>query len=499
MSLTRTVLLLVSAGLLASAHGKSEPVRRVASPPVFQQLPDVMDAVSRDLLEHENFEAAKARCEAQIDSTALVSEPGILAGPYLCLGEAQFGLKNYEGSVLAFSSAIDELERSAGVFDPRLVQPFEGLGKSLMRLGKLDAAEEALVQAKDLTHRNFGIYNLVQSSIVNRLTKTYYNKGDLTDASREQRFLLRAHEETYGESPQLLPAIRRMAKWHERTGRHDLARANYRRALQIMERAYGSDDLRLVGPLRDFARSYLNTPRGGNRVMSRAGANALMEVIKLYERQEFTDAVDLARSWSDLGDWYVIGGRRGSARKAYSEAGSVLDTAGEQAGDSIDLFSHPVEIEYEDIPIGLRPSRLRAIPEGIAILEFEFTVNAEGRVTNLTVVRDDLDYARFALEVGQRVKASRYRPRIVNGEPVATKGVRKVLRYDLTRRLPKEAPQTAGSEGEEAAAQSDGEGPNVDSEEAARDNDAGSGDAGEPSQVTEDDADDAGNPGTERL
>ncbi len=453
---------LVLAGLLAAASAESPPVFNpagtrsptakpsVSHPPVSQQLPDVIDADSRVLLERGEFDRARLRCESMIESSALVAEPGVLAGPYLCLAEALFALKNNEGAALAYTNAIDQLERSSGVFDPRLVRPLEGLGKTLMRLGKFDAAEEALVQAKDLTHRNFGIYNLVQSSIVNRLTKTYYSRRDFADASREQNFLLRAHEENYGEAPQLLPAIRRMAKWHERTGRYDLARNNYRRALKIMLRAYGPNDLRLVGPMRDFARSYMTTPRGANRVMSRSGANALMDVIDLYERQEFTDAVDVARSWGELGDWYVVGGRRGAARKAYGEAGKILQSAaGDDASKGSDLFSRPVEIEYEDVPIGVRPSRLQSLPDGIAILEFEFTVNAEGRVRgSVAVVRDDLKYPSFAFRVVDRIKASRYRPRIVNGQPVATKGVRKILRYDLTRRLPSRSRETAAGSGD---------------------------------------------------
>lgn len=407
---------------------------QVALPPVTQQMPSLMDQEVQDWLKRGNFDRALARCDLEIRSAALVSEPGKLAPSYACLGEAHFGRKEYAEAVEAFSRSIEDLEASAGVFDPRLAGALDGLGKSLMALGKYDEASAVLSQAKDITHRNHGIYNLVQTPIVNRLTRVHYDRGEYSKANREQKFLLRANEETYGEAPQLLPALRRMGRWQEKIGRSDLARNTYRRAMGIMQRAYGSDDLRMIGPLRDYANSYLNTPRGYNRVMSGAGANALREVIRIYEAQTYSDAADVAEAWGQLGDWYVIGGRRRQANDAYAQAGQLLLEAG--GGDS-DQFSWPVEIEYEDVPIGIRNSRIAEFKPGIAVLEFEFTVTSSGRVSDLTVIRDDLDYPRFAIEVGQRVKAARYRPRIIDGSPVDTRGVRKTIRYDLARRLVK--------------------------------------------------------------
>ncbi len=338
----RKFILLTIAGFSFALPAQSQEGVQPTSP---KALPNILEPELHDLLKRGEFDQARVRCSATLRATALVAEPGVLASPFLCLGEALYGLKNYKAAAVAFSSSIEQLTVSAGVFDPRLIQPLEGLGKTLMRMGQLEQAEDVLSQAKDLTHRNFGIYNLVQSDIVNRLTRSYFERGELTDATREQKFLLRANEETYGEAPQLLPALRRMAKWQERVGRSDLARGTYRRALKIMDRAYGPDDLRRVGPLRDFARSYLNTPRGADRVMSGAGAKALVEVVNLYERQEFTDAVDVAKAWGELGDWYVVGGRRRLAHAAYAEAGTVLRSAdGVNAEESI-LFSQPVEIE----------------------------------------------------------------------------------------------------------------------------------------------------------
>lgn len=392
---------------------------------------------------------------------ALVTNSGVLAGPFLCIGEAQSKLNNFELAAEAYSRAIKEISASEGVFSPYLVQPYEGLGRALMLGGDPVKAEEALVTAKDLTHRNFGIYNLLQTPLVNRLTRLHYNRGELSKAAREQRFLLRANEETYGETPRLLPALRRQAKWLELVGRPDLARNNYRRSIAIMERAYGPDDLRLTGPLRDYADSYTNTPRGANRIMSRSGANALRRVIQIHDSQTFSDEADLAEAWGALGDWYVISGQRGRARQAYAQAGAVIEATGEPSSQ----FAQPKEIEFEPVPIGYRRSRLAQVPEGVAVVEFEFTVDAHGRVKNATVIRDDLNYRRFAVELSTRLKAARYRPRVVNGQAVATPGVRRAFRFDLSEGLPPDVraarEQAAGdaSNAVEGTATTEGEAP----------------------------------------
>lgn len=443
---------LAGIAVVAASLGATAQVGELKTPGTdTRKLPTLLDAEVSDWLKRGDFVTARKRCALEIQGAPLVSEPGALAQSYMCLGEAYYGLGQHPASADAFAKTLEQLEQSAGVFDPLFVRPLEGLGKALLAMGKLDVAEGAFTQAKDITHRNFGIFNVVQSDIVNYLAKTYLDRGEIAKATREQNFLMRAHTEAYGETPRLLPALRRYGRFQELVGTPALARNSYRRALDIMTRAYGSDDLRLVGPLRDFAKSYINTPRGSQRIMSGAGVEALRNVIDLYSRQEFTDAADVALAWADLGDWYVIGGQPGRARKAYTQAGTVLREAGSEEGDR---FSKPVEIEYEERPVFLRRSQLRSFPKKLSVLEFEFTVTASGRVTRLTVIRDDLQSVRYANEVGALVKESRYRPRIVDGVPVDTPGVRKVFRYDFSQfanpaqKEPDAAADAAVTEGE---------------------------------------------------
>jgi hypothetical protein len=70
-------------------------------------------------------------------------------------------------------------------------------------------------------------------------------------AQKRARILeFQAAEKRLGnQSPELLPVIYDLADWYERWGTTGEARPLYRRAFEIIEKAYGSDDLRLVGPV----------------------------------------------------------------------------------------------------------------------------------------------------------------------------------------------------------------------------------------------------------
>src|SRR5678810_293362 len=98
-------------------------------------------------------------------------------------------------------------------------------------------------------------------------------------AQKRARILnLQAEEERLGnQSPELLPTIYDLADWYEHWGTVREARPLYRRAAAIIENAYGSDDLRLVQPLRQIASSY---EREGK--FRSEGRNALQRIEHLY-------------------------------------------------------------------------------------------------------------------------------------------------------------------------------------------------------------------------
>lgn len=74
------------------------------------------------------------------------------------------------------------------------------------------------------------------------------------------------------------------------------------------------------------------------------------------------------------------------------------------------------------------PPRLAAMGiEGFAVVQFD--VAADGRVHNVSVVNaSDRRFHRAAVHAAGRF---RYKPRIVDGEPVATYGVQTVFRFEL--------------------------------------------------------------------
>lgn len=385
------------------------------------------------LLQENDFEAAETHCShwlTQLEQESGSESPS-LAAPLNCLGEVYYGVDQLLKAAGYFEQAVKLLEQNSGVFDDRLVASLEGLGKCLSALKQYDASISAYIRAKNVLHRNDGVFTLRQTNAVNRLTELYAWTDKFSAANREQEFLLHAHEEAYGNTPQLTPALRQMANWHMLLRREDLARKEYRRALAILEKAYGPDDLRLVGPLNDIAKSYLRTPRE-SRVMSGDGTRALKRIISLYANQEYPDNADVARAWSKLGDWYIRSGHRRRSAEAYAQAWQSLEVLNEAGLVRTELFDQPVELEFEARPIAdWRRSQIVQLPSGNREVVFSFTVDAGGRVRNLQVVKDEVQSNLLMTNLRDSVRASRYRPRIVDGVPVATENVTKTLKFNF--------------------------------------------------------------------
>ncbi|NNF16393.1 MAG: hypothetical protein HKN70_06575 [Gammaproteobacteria bacterium] len=413
--------------IFGSSHALAESVPAASD--------DRVSAFTRaaDLLEENRFEEAGEHCDQWHAAVAAAEGEGSvnLVAPITCLGHVYFGLDQLLKSASHFERAIKLLEENIGVFASELRAPLEGLGNTLSTLKQYDAALSVYLRAKDITHRNEGVFNLVQTNISNRLTEIYAWTEDLSAADREQRFLLHANEENYGNTPQLTPALKHMARWHMIMQREDHARKQYRRALAILEAAYGPNDIRLAGPLNDIANSFLQTPRD-RRVMSGEGVRALKRVISLYENQEYPDMADVARAWARLGDWHVRGGHRGRAQQAYEQAWNKLNSVRETPLDVDSMFDEPLELEFEAHPVAnWRPSQILRLPPGNLEIVFSFTVDKHGRVRDLNVIKDDVGSSQLMTALRSNVRSSRYRPRILDGVPVATDNVIKTIKYNF--------------------------------------------------------------------
>jgi protein TonB len=117
----------------------------------------------------------------------------------------------------------------------------------------------------------------------------------------------------------------------------------------------------------------------------------------------------------------------------------------EPSAITVDIPAAPVEVEMEVQGLGLAVSDgeylplvkieptypMRALSRGIeGYCLVEYTVTAAGTVKDVVVIEADPPgiFDRVSIEAALKFK---YRPRVVNGQPIEVRGVRNIFRYKL--------------------------------------------------------------------
>ena len=234
------------------------------------------------------------------------------------------------------------------------------------------------------------------------------------EENRARVLELRAEERRLGgDSPELLPALYRLAEWYESVHESDLARPVYRRIVRIIEVSFGEYDLRLVQPLTHIALTWQRQDSfraEGREALERAG--------RILESSPATSAAHRADAYVNLGDWHLLSGDPAQASDCYKYAWSALMAADE--GSTLlaaSTFGQPKRLRYSPPdPFGYLHTKNRLNREDFAV-EVEFTVEANGTIADLTVVQGSGD-ASVDRAIQSAVREARYRPALDNGKPV---------------------------------------------------------------------------------
>jgi TonB family protein len=222
------------------------------------------------------------------------------------------------------------------------------------------------------------------------------------------------------------------------------ARRAYRRALEIVERARGPNDLAVVGPLRAYANSYrqeLNLAlfgipaqdRPGNpsidarpinpKLLSSDGERALKRALKTLDGDPSRPAALLFDTLLDLGDWYMIKGDDQEALTYYRRAASLFDSIeADHSTAARAKLSFPARLYYPIPASALRNVNRPAAETEDAFVHVIFRVAADGTVHDERVLEANAS-ERLVEDTLNAVRAARYRPKFMDGEPIETNDV----------------------------------------------------------------------------
>jgi tetratricopeptide (TPR) repeat protein len=407
----------------------------------------------RELFAARRFAEALPAAQQVVDITEqkFGKESLELAKPLVNLGTTKHRLADFNGAASQYQRALKIVETHEGGFSRGVIQPLLGLGVTYAAAGDYEGSARSLRRAVDVSRKLDGLFNPEQLELVEPLVASYVELGQYEDAEREHQYAVRLAEARYGKyDPRLIPTLEYNASWLEKTGRYIAARQSYARALDIARRAGGKQDLRMVTPLRGIARMYrmeylygpgiveadepAANPQAGagyygapspgstptSTVLNDAGENALQLALEVLDAHPEEAIALRGDTLVDLGDWYMVAGRARDATREYRNAWVALSAPG-AAGTAI--FGAPVQLIYRPPSGAKRNPTVEPEEYQEHFVDVELTVTPEGRAKDASVVAGDVTEATGKTVVAA-IRRSRYRPRFVDGEPVATTGVR---------------------------------------------------------------------------
>lgn len=431
----------------ADAH--ADPVRTSAA------LPEDEDPLSDAAIAETERAAAQG---ASID--LFRADPRIVPDPVaadieimLDQGRNQRLAGDYLEAARTIEDALERIEDDYGVWDQRNVTALTELGAVQAALGRVDEAIGTYQQALHVNRVNQGLHDVTQLDILDDLTELSVAARDWEQANQLQEYGFYVQQRQYGAGSTLLvPGLYRLAGWYRRTGAVFQARALYERAVQILEAAYGPDDVRLIDALQGIALTYrlerypvatraqrdqadaftISTgPRQGDIAIADArtvvnrygeGEEALARIVEIHDANPDTAPREKAEALLDLGDWYLIFDKWSSAFDVYARARELLATDGWDEARIASLFSEPMPLVFPLPDPPSPPSYASRATEQRGFVDLVYDVTDRGRVSTVDVVAAEPE-GLMDFRTRKAIKAARFRPRFEAGEPVATNGI----------------------------------------------------------------------------
>ena len=341
------------------------------------------------------------------DDPRIVPDLNALARIQLELGEYALAESNY-------LTSISILESQSKKFPPELVEPYHGLGKAYLGSGNYGAAVTVLDQARHVSRRNEGLFNLDQIDILDDQTIALISLGDTIGAEALQRDRLNFAVKTLGEgNPEVVPYHYDLAAYYSNSRMKARARDQYQQALDIVVASGAEDDPALLPTLRAILALNLGARDTGKEAL---------QIRSILDKNPPIDSLEHALSLTSLGDWHLT--RLKARDEAFQYYRAAYSTASAEEQDSI--FGQPMMLDFV-APLNLNRRKKRDTMS-IGDISLELVVTAEGTVEDAQVVAAQPAGIADSAFLDQIAKTN-FRPRFIDGVPVPTPRVRTHHRF----------------------------------------------------------------------
>jgi tetratricopeptide (TPR) repeat protein len=363
--------------------------------------------------------------------------------------ESQINTGEYDLPEAWLNARIARIERNSHRFNPELVRPLTLLGDIEAGRGNYNEALDRYNHAVHIQRVSSGLVSPAQVEIVHREADVYRNLGDLKNANEREEYayhVLRRAYAAYDEN--LLPGVYRLAEWYQSTNNIYAARALYQRTVDILTANGRGDTPEAIPALEGLAMTYklerfppyLLTGSSSSATFVGAsqfdaplhigdfprGEQALQKIVQIH-RSHGDDPLTVAESVLNLADWFLLFDRSKRANPLYEFAYDLLEDA--DGIDVVSYFAEPRMLHFP-APNDPRAPTLGSSEEPVrGFVELRHTITSTGFVRSLKTEASQPE-GMMDFRVRKSLRASRFRPAIVDGVPV--KRTDQIFRHDFT-------------------------------------------------------------------
>ena len=363
----------------------------------------------------------------------------------------QLNFGEYPNVAAAAERMIEEIEATSTRYDMALALPLTLLGDAQLGMGDGDGALLAYERALHVTRVSDGLFTPAQVVIVYRQALVHATQGDHIAANNRHEYAYGVLLRAYGaDSPDLLPGLFRLANWYRSTGNLLAALGSYQHAVELAKAHRELGDSVTIEALRGVAATLRDArfPTYGRRQTNAAviaaplgyrparplsnqispfapGEHALQEVVNLKQADPHATRLELAEAVLELADWLLLFEKHGRAMPLYARVWGLME---EDPALRDATFQVPTPLF---LPLARAPNPPSAANPGKpqdGIVELSMTITRRGLVSRIHTVRSE-PKGMMDFKVRKATRLARYRPAFAKTTPLRTEDVR--VKYEF--------------------------------------------------------------------
>jgi tetratricopeptide (TPR) repeat protein len=354
-----------------------------------------------------------------------------------------------------YQRQLERLEDEGGPYADALAEPLADLARLYRSSGDILQAQQAYRRALHVVRINEGLYSERQVPILRELFETYRMTGDMATLDARYDYFFRLYGSGQAPyTPVRMGAALEYLRWQREALRLGLDEQDTERLLrlyslneQMLQGAAADPDVEFTSyralALSQLCNLYLLQERyeprvetigsvtstampgawdeedPGQRRLETLQRNALARgrtlLEELISRTPPGQVEDLAGAWLELADWNQWNDRHREALVAYGQVVTLLQEAGraqlleQWLGQPVELPANGAFWQPRPLPAGAGP----------IVVQASYDVSASGRASNVEVAALASEDDSKAGRVRRNLTQTRFRPRMVNGEPEA--------------------------------------------------------------------------------